>query len=71
MNDAPRKWWNRIDGTIRKLGRVPTRADRCCYVGYDESDKQVFANMTMDEFEKIRGALEVLGFSVSKREDQN
>eukprot|EP00971_Amphidinium_carterae_P144834 2869671-Amphidinium_carterae.1 len=25
----------------------------------------------MDDFEKIRGALEVLGFSVSKREDQN
>eukprot|EP00971_Amphidinium_carterae_P048402 954219-Amphidinium_carterae.1 len=25
----------------------------------------------MDEFEKIQGALEILGFSISKREDQN
>eukprot|EP00971_Amphidinium_carterae_P066562 1318021-Amphidinium_carterae.1 len=25
----------------------------------------------MDEFEKIQGALEVLGFSVSRREDEN
>eukprot|EP00971_Amphidinium_carterae_P092297 1827273-Amphidinium_carterae.1 len=36
-----------------------------------EPDKQVFASKTMDEFEKIQGALEVLGFSVSRREDQN
>eukprot|EP00971_Amphidinium_carterae_P150630 2985917-Amphidinium_carterae.1 len=36
-----------------------------------EPDKQMFASMTMDDFEKIQGALEVLGFSVSKREDQS
>ena len=34
MNDAPRKWWNRLDGSIRSYGLIPTRADRCCYVQY-------------------------------------
>ena len=33
MNDAPRRWWNRIDGSL-KYGMVPTRADRCVYVLY-------------------------------------
>jgi hypothetical protein len=36
MNDAPRRWWNRIDGSLIKYGMVPTRADRCVYVLYDD-----------------------------------
>jgi len=32
LNDAPRRWWNIIDGALLKYGSVPTRADRCCYV---------------------------------------
>ena len=27
MNDAPRRWWKRIDGSLLKNGMVPTRAD--------------------------------------------
>ena len=36
MNDAPRKWWNRLDASLRKYKLSPTRADRCCYVMYEE-----------------------------------
>jgi hypothetical protein len=32
MNDAPRRWWNRIDGSRSAYGMVPTRADRCLYM---------------------------------------
>jgi hypothetical protein len=32
MNDAPRRWWNRIDKSLRTYGFIPTRADRCVYV---------------------------------------
>ena len=35
LNDAPRKWWNRLDGSLRTYGRVLTRADRCAYVLYE------------------------------------
>ena len=34
MNDAPRRWWNRLDTSLRHYGLVPARADRCCYVSY-------------------------------------
>ena len=36
MNDAPRRWWNRIDGSLQKYGMIPTRADRCTYVLYSK-----------------------------------
>ena len=39
MNDAPRRWWNRIDGSLRKYGTIPTRADRCLYVYYESNPK--------------------------------
>jgi hypothetical protein len=32
LNDAPRRWWNRLDTSLRNYGMIPTRADRCCYV---------------------------------------
>ena len=42
MNDAPRRWWNRIDSSLHEYGMVPTRADRCTYVLYadNKADKQ-------------------------------
>ena len=40
MNDAPRRWWNRIDGSVRQYGMIPTRADRCVYVYYDDSKSE-------------------------------
>ena len=34
LNDAPRRWWNRLDKFLVSIGLEPTRADRCTYVGY-------------------------------------
>ena len=39
LNDAPRRWWNKIDTSLRSYGLVPTRADRCCYVLYKDKTK--------------------------------
>ena len=39
MNDAPRRWWNRIDGSLRQYGMIPARADRCLYVYYDDESR--------------------------------
>ena len=39
MNDAPRRWWNRIDSSVLKYGMIPTRADRCLYVYYESNTK--------------------------------
>ena len=35
LNDAPRRWWNRLDNSLRSWGFEPTRADRCTYVLYE------------------------------------
>ena len=32
LNDAPRRWWNRLDTALRGYGLVPRRVGRCCYV---------------------------------------
>ena len=40
MNDAPRRWWNILDKALRSYGMIPTRADRCCYVLYEENKKE-------------------------------
>ena len=37
LNDAPRRWWNRLDQSLRSWGFQPTRADRCSYVLYQDS----------------------------------
>ena len=37
MNDAPRRWWNRVDKVLLSLDGSPTRADRCCYVFYSST----------------------------------
>ena len=39
LNDAPRRWWNVIDGALLHYGMTPTRADRCCYVYYSSKEK--------------------------------
>ena len=35
LNDAPRRWWQIIDKALLDCGLIPTRADRCTYVLYD------------------------------------
>ena len=34
LNDAPRRWFNIIDASLRNYECVPTRGDRCTYVLY-------------------------------------
>ena len=38
LNDAPRRWWNRLDKFLRAIGLEPTRADRCTYVCYQGTE---------------------------------
>ena len=40
MNDAPRKWWNRLDAAVKTMGLLPTRADRCTYISYADVKKK-------------------------------
>ena len=40
MNDAPRKWWNRLDAAVKTMGLLPARADRCTYVSYTDVKKK-------------------------------
>ena len=40
LNDAPRRWWNRLDKFLVSIGLEPTRADRCTYVGYQGIESQ-------------------------------
>ena len=47
MNDAPRRWWNKLDKALTSYGLVPARADRCVYVCYD--------NTTSAEKSKVSG----------------
>ena len=37
LNDAPRRWFNIIDASLRKYECVPTRGDRCTYVLYSKT----------------------------------
>ena len=37
LNDAPRRWFNIIDHSLRSYGCVPTFGDRCTYVLYSSS----------------------------------
>ena len=64
FNDAPRRWWNKIDSSLRSYGLVPTRADRCCYVLY--SDKATATthhqtnSTTSNPFDNIDKAIEYI-----------
>ena len=40
MNDAPRKWWNRLDAAVKTMGLLPARADRCTYISYADVKKK-------------------------------
>ena len=37
LNDAPRRWFNIIDGSLRNYECVPTRGDRCTYALYSKT----------------------------------
>ena len=40
LNDPPRRWWQVVDKALLSYGMVPTRADRCTYILYDDALKQ-------------------------------
>ena len=40
MNDAPRKWWNRLHAAVKTMGLRPARADRCTYISYADVKKK-------------------------------
>ena len=48
LNDAPRRWWNRLDKFLRSIGLEPTRADRCTYVGYQGLEKRQNASIAQE-----------------------
>ena len=56
LNDAPRRWWNKVDEKLLSYGMIPTRADRCCYVLYsdtkysDKPTKQLLADTVEDRY---------------------
>jgi hypothetical protein len=52
LNDAPRRWWNIVDQKLRSYRLEPTRADRCCYVLYDDS-KHVVSNVQQTSINAI------------------
>ena len=69
MNDAPRRWWNRIDSSLQSYGLRPTRADRCVYIlskskpkTHSRGEKQPSISITSQEiYEKeIESYLETL-----------
>ena len=39
VNDAPQRRWQIIDGAILRYGLIPTRADRCTYILYEDKPK--------------------------------
>ena len=40
VNDAHRRWWNILDKALCGCGKVPTRADRCCFVLYSTQSRE-------------------------------
>eukprot|EP00435_Cladocopium_sp_Y103_P063413 s690_g25.t1 len=40
LNDAPMRWWHIIDKALLDCGLVPTRADRCTYILFDDSTRK-------------------------------
>ena len=66
MNDAPRRWWNKVDGVLRSLGGTPTRADRCCYVFYSSASTRTarqpptYANPASSQVDTLETAMEYL-----------
>ena len=39
VNDAPRKWWNRLDAAVENMGLCPARTYRCTYASYSDVKK--------------------------------
>ena len=48
LNDAPRRWWNRLGKFLRSIGLEPTRADRCTYVAYQGTEKRRNASIAQE-----------------------
>ena len=48
LNDAPPRWWNRLDKFLRSIGLEPTRADRCTYVAYQGTEKRHNASIAQE-----------------------
>ncbi|CAE7449626.1 RE1 [Symbiodinium natans] len=61
LNDAPRRWWNRLDKFLRTIGLQPTRADRCTYVGYEGVEKQKSAAKIAEEVSLFQEGCSPLG----------
>ena len=40
VNDAPRKWWSRLDAAVKTMGLLPARADRCTCISYADVKKK-------------------------------
>ena len=40
MNDAPWKWWNKLDAAVKNMGLCPAKAGRCTYVSYSDVKNQ-------------------------------
>ena len=57
LNDAPRRWWNIVDGKLRQYGLIPTRADRCTYVMYGQEKE---ASLKRTEKEENKASLQPL-----------
>ena len=50
FNDAPRRWFNIIDSSLRQYGCVPTRGEGCTYVLYSGT-RRATKSASADSFE--------------------
>ena len=64
LNVAPRRWWNRLDTSLRSYGMIPTRADHCCYVFHSKvpakTGKQSVSQVQFDIPEQLEKAIDSL-----------
>ena len=70
LNDAPRRWWNRLDTSLRSYGMTPTRVDRCCYVfvqskTHTKCGKSTGTQVQFDIPKQIEKAIESLTYPIA------
>ena len=69
LNDAPRRWWNRLGTSLRSYGMIPTRADRCCYAYHSKQNAKTSTRETsqiqFDIPEQVKKAIESLTDPIS------
>jgi hypothetical protein len=63
LNDAPRKWWSRLDSALRSYGLQPARADRCLYIAYREGGETRFSKSRPEQSVKSKPEQSVNGKS--------